>query len=99
MGLESNTSAVPRADAAAVEDSLPLAHRRPARMPATSSCSGSAGLRRPGTCRPVVGQGRKSRGPGIVVVPVDVRDREALFPTDTPPVVRTLIQWLREGKT
>jgi hypothetical protein len=41
---------------------------------------------------------RKSRNAGPVLVPVDVRDWEALFPPDTPAPVRSLIQRLREEK-
>jgi hypothetical protein len=33
-----------------------------------------------------------------VLVPVDVRDWEALFPPDTPATVRALIQRLKEEK-
>jgi hypothetical protein len=43
-------------------------------------------------------QRRKSRGPGPVVVPVDVRDWEALFPPETPASVRSLIQRLKDDK-
>jgi hypothetical protein len=38
---------------------------------------------------------RKLRRPGAVLVPVDVRDWETLFPPDTPAVVRSLIQRLK----
>jgi curved DNA-binding protein CbpA len=41
-------------------------------------------------------QRRKSRNAGPVLVPVDVRDWEALFPPDTPSPVRALIQRLKE---
>ena len=41
---------------------------------------------------------RKSRGTGPLVVPVDVRDWEALFPPETPGAVRSLIQRLKEEK-
>jgi curved DNA-binding protein CbpA len=41
---------------------------------------------------------RATRGQGPVLVPVDVRDWEALFPPDTPAQVRTLIQRLKEEK-
>jgi len=44
-------------------------------------------------------QRRKSRNAGPVLVPVDVRDWEALFPPDTPAAVRSLIQRLRDEKT
>ena len=43
-------------------------------------------------------QRRKSRTVGPVLVPVDVRDWEALFPPDTPAQVRTLIQALKDEK-
>ena len=43
-------------------------------------------------------QRRKARNAGPVLVPVDVRDWEALFPPDTPASVRSLIQRLREEK-
>jgi hypothetical protein len=43
-------------------------------------------------------QRRKSRNAGPVLVPVDVRDWEALFPPDTPAPVRSLIQRLRDEK-
>ena len=45
----------------------------------------------------VAEQRRKTRGAAPVVVPVDVRDWEALFPPDTPDVVRVIMQRLREG--
>ena len=41
---------------------------------------------------------RKARGAGPVLVPVDVRDWEALFPLETPGPVRSLIQRLKDGK-
>jgi hypothetical protein len=41
---------------------------------------------------------RKSRNVGPVVVPVDVRDWEALFPPDTPTAVRSIIQRLKDEK-
>lgn len=43
-------------------------------------------------------QRRKFRNAGPVLVPVDVRDWEALFPPDTPASVRALIQRLREER-
>jgi DnaJ domain len=43
-------------------------------------------------------QRRKARGAGPVLVPVDVRDWEALFPPETPGAVRSLIQRLKDGK-
>jgi curved DNA-binding protein CbpA len=43
-------------------------------------------------------QRRKSQNAGPVLVPVDVRDWEALIPPDTPASVRALIQHLKEQK-
>jgi len=43
-------------------------------------------------------QRRKARNAGPVLVPVDVRDWEALFPPDTPASVRLLVQRLKEEK-
>ena len=43
-------------------------------------------------------QRRKARNAGPVLVPVDVRDWEALFPPDTPAPVRLLVQRLKEQK-
>jgi hypothetical protein len=40
---------------------------------------------------------RKTRGTAPIVVPVDVRDWEALFPPDTPAPVRAIMQWLQHG--
>jgi curved DNA-binding protein CbpA len=46
----------------------------------------------------VTEQRRKARGAGPVLVPVDVRDWEALFPPETPTPVRSLIEHLKNGK-
>jgi hypothetical protein len=46
----------------------------------------------------VTEQRRKLRGTGPVLVPVDVRDWEALFPPETPVIIRSLIQHLKEQK-
>ena len=45
----------------------------------------------------IADQRRKTRGDAPVVVPVDVRDWEALFPPDTPAAVRSIMQWLQHG--
>jgi hypothetical protein len=44
-------------------------------------------------------QRRKARKAGPVLVPVDVRDWEALFPPEAPASVRAILQHLQEGKT
>jgi len=41
---------------------------------------------------------RKTRNAGPVLVPVDMRDWDALFPPESPPSVRAILQRLREGK-
>lgn len=46
----------------------------------------------------VADQRRKSRKAGPVLVPVDVRDWEALFPPEAPASVRAIIQRLRAGE-
>ena len=43
-------------------------------------------------------QRRRSRQAGPVVIPVDMRDWEALFPPDTPTIVRALLERLRSGR-
>lgn len=43
-------------------------------------------------------QRRKTRAAGPTLVPVDVRDWEALFPPETPGAVRSLIQRLKDQK-
>ena len=40
---------------------------------------------------------RKTRGTAPIVVPVDVRDWQALFPPETPAPVRAIMQWLQQG--
>ncbi|MEP6918186.1 MAG: hypothetical protein ABJC89_21235, partial [Acidobacteriota bacterium] len=44
----------------------------------------------------VADQRRRTRIAGPIVVPVDVRDWDALFPPDTPTAVRSIVQWLKE---
>ena len=43
-------------------------------------------------------QRRKARNAGPVLVPVNVRDWDALFPPETPAPVRLLVQRLKEQK-
>ena len=43
-------------------------------------------------------QRRRARQIGPVVVPVDMRDWDALFPPDTPTIVRSLLERLRSGR-
>jgi len=41
---------------------------------------------------------RKGRTGGPVLVPVDVRDWDALFPPDTPTAVPTILKQLKDEK-
>jgi hypothetical protein len=45
----------------------------------------------------VAEQRRKTRSRAPIVIPVDVRDWEALFPPETPVCCRAIVQWLRDG--
>jgi hypothetical protein len=45
----------------------------------------------------IAAQRRKSRAAAPVLIPVDMRDWEALFPPEAPASVRAIIQWLRDG--
>ena len=90
---------VPLVDAAAVADTWAGAMK--ARDPEATLCVLLMG---PGLApskelaAAISEQRRKSRNAGPVLVPVDVRDWEALFPPDTPAQVRTLIQTLKDEK-
>jgi curved DNA-binding protein CbpA len=89
---------VPAVDPSAIEDAWPFALKAGA---------GDATL-----CMMLIGQGlaparelaaavaeqrRRSRNPGPIVVPVDFRDWEALFPPETPSSVRALVERLRQA--
>ncbi len=90
---------VPQVDAAAVQESWPMALK--------SAISGAT------VCLVLLGSGvasagelsnavadlrRKSRTAGPVLVPVDFRDWDALFPPETPAVVRTVVQRLKQER-
>jgi hypothetical protein len=90
---------VPRVDAASVEESWPRAVT--ATGPDQVACvlllgSGLASSKDLGTA--VADQRRKTRTAVPVIVPVDVRDWDALIPPEVPPIVRAIIQRLRAGK-
>jgi curved DNA-binding protein CbpA len=93
------TRFVPLVDADAVADVWPNALKM--KTPDTTLCVLLVG---PGMApakdlaSAVSEQRRKSRNAGPVLVPVDVRDWDALFPPDTPAPVRALIQRLKEDK-
>lgn len=92
---------VPFVDAAAVADVwLPAAKLR---APGASGCAVILLGQGLAPARDLAGavseQRRKARSPGgPILVPVDVRDWEALFPPETPGAVRSLIQRLKDEK-
>jgi curved DNA-binding protein CbpA len=87
-------------DAAAVADAWPLATAATAK-----DQSGCVLLLGPGVAESkelaaaVAQQRRKARTtPGPVIVPVDVRDWDALLPPEIPPSVRAILQTLKQDK-
>ncbi|HEX5473778.1 MAG TPA: DnaJ domain-containing protein [Vicinamibacterales bacterium] len=89
---------VPDVNPDAVADVWPLARR--AGTSGTPVCvllMGPALAPQQDLAAAVSAQRRRSRSQGPVLVPVDVRDWEALFPPDTPAVARAAIQRLRAG--
>lgn len=91
---------VPHVDGEAVAQAWPIAARVSAPDPSTCVLllvgSGLAPSR--DLSAAVTAMRRKSRGAGPILVPVDVRDWEALFPPDTPGPVRALLKRLKDGK-
>lgn len=58
-----------------------------------------AGIAEPSALSTAVAeQRRRTRTTNLIVVPVDVRDWQALFPPETPGPVRAVLQRLREGR-
>jgi len=91
---------VPAVDAQAVAEVWPAALR--AKTPGSSLCAvllmGPGMVEARDLAAAVTDQRRKSRGGGPVLVPVDVRDWEALFPPETPVAVRSLLERLKDAK-
>lgn len=90
---------VPFVDAVAVADAWPNAMKN--RSPDAVLCVlliGSGLAPSKDLAAAINEQRRKSRNAGPVLVPVDVRDWEALLPPDTPAPVRALVQRLKEDK-
>jgi curved DNA-binding protein CbpA len=90
---------VPEVNAAAVEESWPLA------LGAASNGHPPCVLLLGGALAParelagaVSAQRRRTRLKSPVLVPVDVRDWEALFPADVPGPVRSIVERLRDGR-
>ena len=91
---------VPFVDAAAIADVWEPASRcKPSGASACVVILLGPGLAPAGELAAAVKEQRqKGRATGPVLVPVDVRDWEALFPPETPGAVRSLIQRLKDGK-
>lgn len=91
---------VPHVDGEAVAQAWPVAARVSAPAPAICVLLlVGAGLAPSRELSAAVSEmRRKSRGAGPILVPVDMRDWEALFPPDTPGPVRSLIQRLKDGR-
>jgi hypothetical protein len=86
-------------DAAAIETCWPLALKAAKGTdPVCLLLLGGAGI---GPAKElsvaIAAQRRKSRAASPVLIPVDVRDWEALFPPEAPASVRAIMQWLRDG--
>jgi len=90
---------VPSVDAAAIDETWPLALRA-TRAPAMRACVFlmGVGLAGKGELAGAIDRNRRQsrgRGDGLFLVPLDVRDWEALFPTGTPAVARAIVERLR----
>ena len=90
---------VPFVDAAAIDETWPLAVRAVPASPA-KACVFLMGVGMAGKselAKAIDHHRRQSRGRGdrVLLVPLDVRDWEALIPTGTPPPVRAIINRLR----
>ena len=90
---------VPQVDPSAVAEAWPLA------VAATAQGQGGCVLLLGGGINParelgsaVVELRRATRGQGPVIVPVDVRDWDALVPPETPASVRAVLQKLKETR-
>jgi len=91
---------VPQVDAAAVDACWLLAVRAAKGPdPACVLLLGNGGLAPARELSLAIAeQRRKSRTAAPVLIPVDVRDWEALFPPEAPASVRAIVQWLRDAK-
>jgi hypothetical protein len=87
---------VPHVDGAALQEAWPLATRSGKFDGVICLMLLGSGVSPPRELGAAVAeQRRRSRTAGPVVVPVDVRDWDALFPPETPEVVRQVVQRLR----
>lgn len=87
---------VPCVDGPAVEAAWPAAARLAAGKDAACLLLLGSGLSSAGELSStIMGLRRKTRGATPIVIPVDIRDWEALVPPDTPPIVRGMLDRLR----
>ena len=90
---------VPQVDAAAIEETWPLALAAMAGDRSVCVLLLGAGVAPAGELSAAVAeQRRRSRRPGAMFVPVDVRDWDALFPPEAPEAVRGVLRRLKAGK-
>lgn len=87
-------------DAAAVAETWPLAVAATAKDQAGCVLLLGPGLAESKELAAAVGQQRRKARTtaGPVIVPVDVRDWDALLPPEIPPSVRAIVQTLKQGK-
>jgi curved DNA-binding protein CbpA len=88
---------VPVVDRAAVEDSWALGRTAGVQSEALCLLVLGGGLAPPPELAAAVAEQRRKTRAKFMLVPVDVRDWEALLPPETPAAVRAVLQRLREG--
>jgi curved DNA-binding protein CbpA len=90
---------VPQVDRAAVEETWNLGRASRVQSEAVCLLALGGGLAPASELAGAVADlRRKTRAKQLILVPVDVRDWEALFPPETPAPVRAILQRLREGR-
>lgn len=89
---------VPTVDAAAIDETWVLASRVISDIgPPHVFLMGCGLAPAPELAARIADLRRKSRGASPVLVPMDVRDWEALVPTEAPSAVRAIIDWLKKS--
>ena len=89
---------VPVVDTAAIAEAWPLALKAAAAEATLCMMLMGQGMAPPQELAAAIAeQRRKSRNGGPIIVPVDFRDWEALFPPEAPAAVRALVDRLRQG--
>jgi hypothetical protein len=88
----------PHADAAAIEECwLPAVKGTKGAVAACLLLLGASGMApAKDLSLAVSAQRHKTRTAGPILVPVDVRDWDALFPPDAPASVRAIVQWMKQ---